>query len=66
MSKTETKTTAVKIIKELYAKFKTISFESDITLQKLTNRSMHKYVTDESFRKEINNYEQLYESGSRF
>ena len=66
MSKTETKLTTVKIVKDLYSKFKRISFDSNITLQKLVNRSVDKYIEDETFRNEINNYGQLHESGSQF
>ena len=66
MSKTETKLTTVKIVKDLYSRFKRISFDSNITLQKLVNRSVHKYIEDETFRHEINNYDQLHESGSQF
>ena len=66
MSKTETKLTTVKIIKDLYSQFKRISFDSNITLQKLVNRSVDIYIEDENFRNEINNYERLHESGSQF
>lgn len=62
----DTKLTTVKIIKDIYSKFKRISFDSNITLQKLVNRSVNKYVEDEDFRDEINNYEHLQESGSAF
>ena len=61
-----TKLTTVKIIKDIYSKFKRLSFDSNITLQKLVNRSDDKYVEDDSFRTEINNYENLKESGSVF
>ena len=36
------------------------------TLQKLVNRSVNKYIEDDEFRLEINNYENLHESGSQF
>jgi len=61
-----TKLTTVKIIKDIYSKFKRISFDSNITLQKLVNRSVNKYIEDEDFRNEINNYEHLQQSGSAF
>lgn len=63
---TDTKLTTVKIIKDVYSKFKRISFDSNITLQKLVNRSVNKYIEDEEFRNEINNYEHLQQSGSAF
>ena len=62
----ETKLTTVKIIKNLYSSFKRISFDSNITLQKLVNRSVHKYINDEEFKNEINNYDELISSGSQF
>ena len=54
-----TKLTTVKIIKDIYSKFKRISFDSNITLQKLVNRSVDKYIEDEEFRTEINEYQNL-------
>tara|TARA_B100000925_G_scaffold145344_1_gene108821 strand:+ start:324 stop:518 length:195 start_codon:yes stop_codon:yes gene_type:complete len=62
----ETKLTTVKILKNVYSKFKRLSFESDITLQKLVNRAVDKYVEDEDFRNEINDYTLLEASGSQF
>ena len=59
-----TKLTSVKILNELYEKFKEEG--SDITLQKLVNRAVDKYVEDEDFRKEINDYTLLEVSGSQF
>jgi hypothetical protein len=44
---TETKLTTVKIIKGVYSNFKRVSFESDVTLQKLVNRTVERYVTDD-------------------
>ena len=62
----DTKLTTVKIVKDIYSSFKRISFDSNITLQKLVNRSVHKYINEEDFRNEINTYEQLQVSGSQF
>jgi hypothetical protein len=61
-----TKLTTVKILTDVYSKFKKYSFDSSLTLQKLVNRSLNKYVEDDDYRKEINNYENLHESGSQF
>jgi hypothetical protein len=36
------------------------------TLQKLVNRTVERYVKDEDFRKEMNEYLQLQISGSQF
>ena len=62
---TNTKLTTVKIIHDVYAKFKKVSFDSNITLQKLVNRSLEKYTEDEQFRNEINSYNELHASGSQ-
>ena len=62
----ETKLTTVKILKNVYSKFKRLSLESDITLQKLVNRAVDKYVEDEDFRKEINDYTLLEVSCSQY
>ena len=61
-----TKLTTVKIIKDVYSKFKRISFDSNITLQKLVNRSLDKYIEDGTFQNEINTYSGLQSSGSQF
>ncbi len=63
---THTKLTTVKIVKDVYSKFKQLSFDSNITLQKLVNRSINKYIEDETFRSEINEYSELHTSGSQF
>ena len=57
-----TKLTSVKILNELYEKFK--KQDSNITLQKLVNRSMDLYLKDEKYKKLITEHEELVESGS--
>jgi hypothetical protein len=64
--KDNTKLTSVKILKDVYSNFKQVSFESDVTLQKLVNRTVERYVHDEEFRKEMNEYLKLQISGSQF
>ena len=49
----EIKLTSVKVISELYSKFKSETIESEFSLQKLVNRTLNKFVYDEEFRKEI-------------
>ena len=49
----DTKLTSVKIISELYSKFKVESMKNEFTLQKLVNRSIDFYVKDEDFRNKI-------------
>ena len=62
----ESKLTTVKILKDVYSNFKRVSFDSDVTLQKLVNRTVERYVTDEEFREEMNEYLKLQISGSQF
>jgi len=66
MNTPNTKLTTVKIVKDVYSKFKQLSFDSNITLQKLVNRSINKYIEDDVFRTEINEYSELHTSGSQF
>lgn len=63
---TNTKLTTVKILKNIYSNFKHVSFDSDVTLQKVVNRTIDRYVTDEEYRKEMNEYNRLQVSGSQF
>ena len=61
-----TKLTSVKILKILYERFKVSTVNSDMTLQKLTNRSVDRFLSDEKFREEIETYDNLSVSGSNF
>ena len=61
-----TKLTSVKILESLYEKFKLNTVNTKMTLQKLTNRSVDRFLTDEKFREEIETYENLVVSGSNF
>ena len=58
------KLTSVKILKELHREFKILSIREDFSLQKLVNRSIHKFLIDEEYKKELINYNQLQVSGS--
>ena len=58
------KLTSVKIIESLYNKFKKSSVGTDMTLQKLTNRCIHLYLSDDSFKENIDDVEDLTISGS--
>ena len=62
----EDKLTSVKIIDELYKKFKEKSIRDDFSLQKLVNRSLDLFVYDEELKKKILEYENLEESGSKY
>ena len=61
-----TKLTSVKILESLYKKFKLNTVNTKMTLQKLTNRSVDRFLTDEKFREEIETYDNLVVSGSNF
>ena len=65
MEQGNTKLTTVKILKDVYSSFKKVSFNSEVTLQKLVNRTVERYVSDESFRSEMNEYVKLQISGSQ-
>ena len=59
------KLTSVKILQDLYKKFKLDALSDEFTLQKLVNRSMDLYVLDTKFKSKIQNYDKLTSSGSR-
>ena len=61
-----TKLTSVKILEGLYEKFKLNTVNTKMTLQKLTNRSVDRFLTDEKYREEIETYDNLMISGSNF
>ena len=61
-----TKLTSVKILEGLYNRFKLNTVNTKMTLQKLTNRSVDRFLTDEKFREEIETYDNLIVSGSNF
>ena len=61
-----TKLTSVKILENLYSRFKLATVNTKMTLQKLTNRSIDLYLEDEHFRDEIETSQKLIESGSNF
>ena len=61
-----TKLTSVKILDSLYERFKLNTVNTKMTLQKLTNRSVDRFLTDEKFREEIETYDNLTVSGSNF
>ena len=62
----DTKLTSVKILEGLYQKFKLVTVNTKMTLQKLTNRSIDMYLNDEEFRDKIETSQNLIESGSNF
>ena len=60
----DTKLTSVKIISELYNKFKIEAMKKEFTLQKLVNRSIDLYIADSDFRNKIHG--RIIENKNRF
>ena len=60
----KTKLTSVKLLKSLYENFKSATINTSMTLQKLTNRSIDLYLTDEEFKQKIELHDNLMVSGS--
>ncbi len=60
------KLTSVKILEDLYRRFKENTVNADMNLQKLTNRSIDLYLTDTTYRKKLDRYDNLTISGSNF
>ena len=58
------KLTSVKILEDLYKRFKSTTVNTKMTLQKLTNRSIDLYVTDETYKNTIETHDNLISSGS--
>lgn len=56
--------TSVKVHEDLFEDFKLASIKNKFNLQKLTNRAIHLYLTDEDFRKQLHNHTELVMSGS--
>ena len=61
-----TKLTSVKILKILYERFKVSTVNSDMTLQKLTNRAINLYLESNEFKNEVEIHDDLTVSGSNF
>ena len=58
------KLTSVKILENLYRRFKSETVNTNMTLQKLTNRSIDLYLSDTSYKDMVDNYDNLIVSGS--
>ena len=61
-----TKLTSVKILQALYHRFKENTVNSNMSLQKLTNRAIDLYLEDGKFRENIELHDDLTVSGSNF
>lgn len=51
--------TSVKIDKELFENFKVECIKRKFSFQKLSERAVHLYLTDEEFRKQLHNHKDL-------
>ena len=58
------KLTSVKILEDLYKRFKARTVNTKMTLQKLTNRSINLYLTDENYKNKLETHNNLTISGS--
>ena len=61
---TNTNLTSVKILEGLYSRFKLNTVNTKMTLQKLTNRSINLYLTDEQYKDNLETHDNLTISGS--
>ena len=60
------KLTSVKILEGLYSQFKLKTVNTNMTLQKFTNRTINMYLNDQNFRDMIETHDNLTISGSNF
>ena len=60
----QSKLTSVKILEDLYKRFKSTTVNTKMTLQKLTNRSIDLYLTDDKYKNKLEEYDNLTISGS--
>ena len=60
----KSKLTSVKILEDLYKKFKSETVNTKMTLQKLTNRSIDMYLMDDKFKDKLEKHDRLIISGS--
>ena len=58
------KLTSVKILEDLYKRFKATTVNTKMTLQKLTNRSIDLYLVDENYKNKLETHDNLTISGS--
>ena len=60
-----TKLTSVKILEALNHRIKVSTVNNGMTLQKLTNRAIDMYLTDEKFREKVETNDNLIVSSSK-
>lgn len=57
--KNDVKLTSVNILKDVYLDFKRKTLDTDVTLQKIVNRTLDLYAKDENFRNTVDNHKTL-------
>ena len=61
----DNKLTSVKVNEELFEEFKVLCVRTKFSLQKLVDRSIHLYLTNDDYRKQLHNHTNLTLSGSQ-
>jgi len=61
----DNKLTSVKVNEELFEEFKVLCVRTKFSLQKLVDRSIHLYLTNDDFKKELHNHTSLSLTGSQ-
>ena len=64
MAINNSKLTSVKVMDDLYQKFRKDTVNSEMNLQRLTNRCIHLYLNDEKFKNLVDDVKELTISGS--
>ena len=59
MSEKNQQLTSVKLDKDLFEQFKVECIKRKFSFQKLSERAIHLYLTEEEFRKQIHNHNDL-------
>lgn len=65
-NKPKLKLTTVKVLADLYKRFKKNGIDTGMNLQRLVNRSVHLYNTDLIYRERMDTLDELQVSGSNF
>jgi hypothetical protein len=60
----ELQLTSVKVDPQLFSEFKVQCVQTRFTLQKLTDRALHLYITNDEFRNQIHGYSNTEFTGS--
>lgn len=61
----DNKLTSVKVNEELFEEFKVLCVRTKFSLQKLVDRSIHLYLTNDEYRKQLHSHTSLALSGSQ-